>query len=44
MSLSRLAQVTGSLDYADREPAGGLTLVVFRRRGDGWEMVQDASL
>jgi len=32
------------LDYSDREPASGLTLVVLRRRGDGWEMVQDASL
>ena len=32
------------LTYADREPAEGLTLVVFRRRGEGWEMVQDASM
>ncbi len=32
------------LAYADRDPAEGLTLVVLRRRGDGWEMVQDASL
>jgi len=32
------------LTYADRNPAEGWTLVVLRRRGDGWEMVQDASL
>jgi len=32
------------LTYPDREPAEGLTLIVLRRRGDGWEMVQDASM
>ena len=32
------------LTHADREPAEGLTLIVLRRRGDGWEMVQDASM
>jgi peptidoglycan/xylan/chitin deacetylase (PgdA/CDA1 family)/ketosteroid isomerase-like protein len=32
------------LTYSDREPVEGLTLIVLRRRGDGWEMVQDASL
>jgi peptidoglycan/xylan/chitin deacetylase (PgdA/CDA1 family) len=32
------------LAYPDREPAEGLTLVVLRRRGEGWEMVQDASM
>jgi peptidoglycan/xylan/chitin deacetylase (PgdA/CDA1 family) len=32
------------LVYSDREPAGGLTLIVLQRRGDGWEIAQDASL
>ena len=32
------------LAYADKDPAEGWTLVVLRRRGGGWEMVQDASL
>jgi len=32
------------LAYGDRDPAQGWTLIVLRRRGDGWEMVQDASL
>ena len=32
------------LTYPDREPAEGLTLIVLRRRGDEWKMVQDASL
>jgi hypothetical protein len=32
------------LSYEDRDPAEGWTLIVLRRRGDGWEMVQDASL
>jgi hypothetical protein len=27
-----------------REPASGLTLIVFRRASRGWEIVQDASL
>lgn len=27
-----------------KEPASGLTLIVFRRAGSGWEIVQDASL
>lgn len=29
---------------ADRETAEGLTLVVFRRTGGSWEIVQDASM
>ena len=32
------------LAYADREPAEGVTLIVLRPRGDGWEIVQDASM
>ena len=32
------------LEYPDRDAAEGLTLIVLRRRGDAWEMVQDASL
>jgi hypothetical protein len=32
------------LEYADRDAAEGMTLIVLRRRGDGWEMVQDASM
>jgi ketosteroid isomerase-like protein len=32
------------LDYPDRDAAEGLTLIVLRRRGEGWEMVQDASM
>ena len=32
------------LAYVDRDAAEGWTLLVLRRRGDGWEMVQDASL
>lgn len=32
------------LTYPDRDPAQGLTLIVLRREGDGWKMVQDASL
>ncbi len=32
------------LTYPDREPAEGLTLIVLRRRGGEWKMVQDASL
>ena len=32
------------LTYPDREPAEGLTLIVLRREGDQWKMVQDASL
>lgn len=32
------------LTYPDKEPASGLTLIVFRRSRDGWEIVQDASM
>lgn len=32
------------LSYPDKEPASGLTLIVFRRNRDGWEIVQDASM
>ena len=32
------------LEYPDRDAAEGLTLIVLRQRGDGWEMVQDASM
>lgn len=32
------------LSYPDKEPASGLTLIVFRRGRDGWEIVQDASM
>lgn len=32
------------LTYPDKEPASGLTLIVFRRGRDGWEIVQDASM
>ena len=32
------------LTYADREPAEGVTLIVLHPRGDGWEIVQDASM
>ena len=31
------------LVFPDREPAEGRTLVVFRRDGEGWRIVQDAS-
>lgn len=33
-----------TLRYPDREDATGLTLIVFRRHGDRWEIVQDASM
>lgn len=32
------------LSYPDKETASGLTLIVFRRGRDGWEIVQDASM
>lgn len=33
------------LSYAEKEPAEGLTLLVFHRDGDGaWKIVQDASM
>ncbi len=32
------------LEYPDKEPAEGLTLIILRRRGEGWEIVQDASM
>lgn len=31
-------------DEPGKEPASGLTLIVFRRTRDGWEIVQDASM
>lgn len=30
-------------DEPEKEPASGLTLIVFRRTRDGWEIIQDAS-
>jgi uncharacterized protein (TIGR02246 family) len=33
-----------SLSYTDRDDASGLTLIVLRRRGDGWSIVHDASM
>jgi uncharacterized protein (TIGR02246 family) len=32
-----------TLSYADRPDATGLTLLVFRRTAEGWQIVQDAS-
>ena len=32
------------LTYDDREPSEGVTLIVLRRGGQGWEIVQDASM
>lgn len=32
------------LSYPDKPAASGLTLLVFKKRGDTWEMVQDASM
>jgi uncharacterized protein (TIGR02246 family) len=32
-----------TLSYADRPDATGLTLLVFRKSADGWQIVQDAS-
>jgi uncharacterized protein (TIGR02246 family) len=32
-----------TLSYADRPEATGLTLLVFRRTAEGWQIVQDAS-
>jgi uncharacterized protein (TIGR02246 family) len=32
------------LAYPDRPEASGLTLVVLRRTGEGWRLVQDASM
>ena len=32
-----------TLSYPDRPARSGLTLIVFRPSGDGWEIVQDAS-
>jgi peptidoglycan-N-acetylglucosamine deacetylase len=32
------------LEYPDKAPATGLTLLVLHRRGDGWEIVEDASM
>ena len=31
-------------DYANREPATGLTLLVVRPGPEGWRIVQDASM
>jgi peptidoglycan/xylan/chitin deacetylase (PgdA/CDA1 family)/ketosteroid isomerase-like protein len=33
-----------TLKYPDKAPATGLTLLVLHRRGDGWEIVEDASM
>jgi uncharacterized protein (TIGR02246 family) len=33
-----------TLSYADREEATGLTLLVLRRQGDRWIIIQDASM
>lgn len=33
-----------TLAYPDKAPASGLTLLVLQRRGDGWEIVEDASM
>ena len=33
-----------ALKYADRPDASGYTLLVMRRNGDGWRIVQDASM
>jgi peptidoglycan/xylan/chitin deacetylase (PgdA/CDA1 family)/ketosteroid isomerase-like protein len=33
-----------TLAYPDKAPATGLTLLVLHRRGDGWEIVEDASM
>jgi hypothetical protein len=32
------------LDYDGKPPAAGTTLLVFRPRGEEWEIVQDASM
>jgi uncharacterized protein (TIGR02246 family) len=32
------------LKYADRPEASGYTLLVMKRHGDGWRIVQDASM
>jgi uncharacterized protein (TIGR02246 family) len=47
----RLADVHGAsvvarwtLAYPDKPAASGLTLLVLRPRGDGWEIIQDASM
>lgn len=33
-----------NLLYPDRETASGLTLIVFRRSPQGWQIIQDASM
>ena len=33
-----------ALKYADRPEASGYTLLVMKRHGDGWRIVQDASM
>ena len=33
-----------ALAYPEKPTASGLTLLVLRRRGNGWEIVQDASM
>ncbi len=33
-----------SLKYADKPEASGYTLLVMKRHGDGWRIVQDASM
>jgi uncharacterized protein (TIGR02246 family) len=32
------------IEYSDKPAASGLTLLVFRRAGEGWEIVADASM
>ncbi|HKQ63265.1 MAG TPA: SgcJ/EcaC family oxidoreductase [Candidatus Polarisedimenticolaceae bacterium] len=39
-----IATARWRLTYPDREPASGLTLLVFRRHGDAWMIVEDASM
>lgn len=38
--------VTGAakLSYPDKPTAQGVTLIVLQRRGDAWEILQDASM
>jgi len=33
-----------TLAYPDKQPASGLTLLVLRPLGEGWAIVQDASM
>jgi uncharacterized protein (TIGR02246 family) len=38
------AMARWTLSYPDKPPATGLTLVVLRREGRGWRILQDASM